>query len=162
MSKSNSGLFNNTRGARRYYAGNISLMGTDDKYHRFIQRRSDIDPNGYFDVIAHGNPNHIEIISNGKKYNINHRELKKILKGNPNYRKGQPVRLLSCNTGNGERSFAQNLANKLNVPVIAPTKYSFVTYSGKHFVAGSKDNGKTVDYSDIGEYKTFYPIRRKK
>lgn len=162
MSKSNSGLFGGTKGARRYYAGNISLMGTDDNYYKYIQRRKDIDPNGHFDVIAHGDSNHIEVIHNGKKYNVNHRELKKILEANPKYQKGQPIRLLSCNTGNGDKSFAQNLANKLNVTVIAPTKYAFTRSDGRHFVCGSKDGGKTPDYSDMGEYKPFYPSRRKK
>lgn len=37
----------------------------------------------------------------------------------PGYKKGQSIRLLSCNTGTLNHGFAQDLANKLNVTVWA-------------------------------------------
>lgn len=37
----------------------------------------------------------------------------------PGYKKGQSIRLFSCNTGTLNHGFAQDLANKLNVTVWA-------------------------------------------
>ena len=56
-------------------------------------------------------------------------------------------------------------ANKLNVPVIAPTKYLWANPNGTHYVAGGRVNSKgklEPIVSDVGEFKTFYPKRRKK
>lgn len=39
------------------------------------------------------------------------------------YRGKGPVYLLSCNTGTGQNSYAQQLANVLNTTVYAPTSY---------------------------------------
>ena len=74
----------------------------------------------------------------------------------PGYKKGQPIRLLSCNTGTSSASFAQNLANKLNVSVWAPDKYLWASYSGNHFVAGMTKDGKP-DYSDKGKFVEYKP-----
>lgn len=72
---------------------------------------------------------------------------------------------MSCYTGATDNSFAQNLANKLNVPVIAPTKYLWANPNGTHYIAGGRINKKgrlEPVFSDLGEFKTFYPKRRKK
>ena len=156
------GGFGKTKGAQGKLAiANISFMPKNDTFRIYIANRKDIDADGFFDIIAHGDSNNIEIESGGKTHRIHHRIAAKILSKNPSYKKGQPVRLISCNTGKDANGFAQNLANKLNVPVKAPTKYAFVRENGKHFVAGSKD-GKNPDYADKGSYKIFYPQRRKK
>jgi len=158
MGRGNSGLFRGTYGAIPAI-GNISYMLFDDKFYKNISKRKDIDPNGYFDVIAHGQSDKIEINTGSKKYLVNHRIASKIIKEANNYHKGQATRLIFCNTGRNANGFAQNLANKLNVPVMVPTKYAFAYPNGKHFVAGSIDE-KTPNYNDIGEYKVFYPNRR--
>ena len=77
--------------------------------------------------------------------------------------KGNAIRLLSCNTGNGDYSFAQGLADGLGVPVKAPTSYLWVTPQGKHFVADGKiANGKLVPVAgSVGRFRTFKPRRRK-
>ena len=93
---------------------------------------------------------------------INHRILSKIIKNKCKSKKINGVRLLSCNTGASDDGFAQKLADKLHLPVSAPNKYSFVRFNGQHFVAGSKDGGKTPNYCDIGEFKIFYPRRLKR
>ena len=156
------GGFGKTNGAKRRLAiANISFMPQKEEFGQYIAKRKDIDADGFFDVIAHGDSHNIEIETGGKVYKIQHRTAAKILSKNTAYKKGQPIRLLSCNTGKVDDGFAQNLANKLNVPVKAPTKYAFAYEDGKHFVAGSKD-GKNPDYTDRGTYRTFYPKRRKK
>ena len=87
----------------------------------------------------------------------------KLFKQDKQY-KGQAIRLLSCSTGKLDNGFAQNLANKLNVPVQAPTDILWATPKGKYYVtAGKTINGRLVeDRSVPGTFRTFYPQRRKK
>lgn len=72
--------------------------------------------------------------------------------------KSKSIRLFSCNTGADSNGFAQNLANKLGVPVSAPTKLLWSDARGNHFVAGrSKYNPLLPSYADKGEFITYYP-----
>ena len=94
-----------------------------------------MDTNGYFDVIAHGTPNGIQITHNGQHMIVDHRTASRLIQNSDGYN-GQTIRLLSCNTGALDNGFAQNLANKLNVEVYAPTNYLWSTPNGNYFVAG--------------------------
>lgn len=162
MGSGRSGLYKGTYGSR-LAAGSAKLMNPTDDFNEYIAKRKDIDSNGYYDVIAHGTPLSIEIYHNGENIEINHRTLSKILKQNKEY-KGGAIRLLSCNTGELTAGFAQNLANKLNVPVKAPSKILWADENGKYFVAGSKviNGSSTANLKDKGKFITFYPNRRKK
>lgn len=162
MSKSISGLFKGTKGAK-YAAGSSYFMDDADQFSINIKNRKDVDANGFFDVIAHGTPVSIEISHNGSKIQIDHRVAARLIKNDKSYN-GQGIRLLSCSTGQLTDGFAQNLANKLNVTVSAPSDILWAGPSGRHFVAGSKIvNGKAeADLGKPGEFITFYPKRRKK
>ena len=137
MSKGYSGMFNGTKGSRVAFGSTDYMKPTDD-FSRYIKRRKDADANGFYDIIAHGNPISIEIQHNGQTITIDHRIAARLFKQDKQY-KGQAIRLLSCSTGKLDTGFAQNLANKLNVPVQAPTDILWATPRG-----------------------TFYPKRRKK
>ncbi len=143
-------------------SASLNYMSNMDLFSKYISKRKDIDVDGFIDIIAHGNSNNILLFVNGKNILVNHRTLAKLIKNNYKDKKINGVRLLSCNTGAKEDGFAQRLADKLHIPVIAPNKYAFARLDGTHFVAGSKDNGKHPDYNDLGEYKIFYPRRFKK
>lgn len=69
---------------------------------------------------------------------------------------GQAIKLLSCNTGALDNGFAQNLANKLNVEVYAPTNYLWSTPSGNYFVAGMTKT-RMPDMNNKGIFKIFKP-----
>lgn len=148
------------RQIRNIASGSINFMNKNDNYLKYISKRTDIDQNGFIDIVAHGNEN--AIVIGCTIVQLNHRIAAKLIMNKIGEQKFTGIRLLSCNTGSQENGFAQKLADKLHVPVIAPTKYSFTCSNGKHFVAGSKDGGITPDYSDIGEFKTFYPRRYRK
>lgn len=137
-------------------------MNPTDPFSRYIRRRKDIDTNGFYDIIAHGNSTSIEIWHNAVKMVINHRIAAKLFSHDKNYH-GGGIRLLSCSTGKLNNGFAQNLANKLNIPVQAPTDILWAKPSGRHFVAsGNVVNGRLVeDMSRLGRMKTFYPQKRK-
>lgn len=156
--KANSGYFSRTKGT--FYSGDAKLMAPKELFLQYISRRKDIDVNGYYDVIAHGTATYIQIVNAGKTYDINWRTAARIIKNSPGYN-GQAVRLMSCNTGCLDNGFAQNLANKLGVPVSAPTHYLFANYNGKYFVSGS-DNGGLTSNNIVGSFRIFYPKRRKK
>ncbi len=155
--KSNSGFFKGTLG--NPVVGDVSLMSDKELFAKYIRKRKDIDPNGRFDLIAHGSTNHIELEHNGKKLLVDSRTVAKLLKNMPNYKKGQEIRLLSCNTGYLNVGFAQNLANKLNVVVWAPSSYLWAYSSGNYLIADRiVINGQEYpDMSRKGKFLKFIP-----
>ncbi len=130
-------------------------MDANDAFVSNISRRTDVDANGYFDVIAHGTPNGIQITHNGQHMIVDHRTAARLIQNSDGYN-GQAIRLLSCNTGALDNGFAQNLANKLNVEVYAPTNYLWSSPNGNYFVAGM-NNSRLPDMNDVGTFKLFSP-----
>lgn len=162
MGTGRSGNYLHTYGARNpYYTGSVSFMEPQDKFLLGIQKRRDVDPNGYFDVIAHGTPKGIQICHADKNIVIDSRTAARYIRIQNGYKKGGAIRLLSCNTGQLDTGFAQNLANKMNVRVIAPSKYLWVDSNGHYFVAGITKNGNP-DLTNKGKFRVFYPHKRKK
>jgi hypothetical protein len=70
---------------------------------------------------------------------------------------GEPVRLLSCNTGSVPDGFAQDLANHLGVKVEALSDYLWVYPNGKLEVASFDATGKYMHPSERGGFNTFEP-----
>lgn len=138
--------------------GSTDYMDSTDNFSKYIKNRKDVDVNGYYDIIAHGTSTKIQISHRGQKINIDHRTASKLFKRDKNY-SGQAIKLLSCSTGKLPNGFAQNLANKLNIPVKAPTDYLWATPSGHYRVsAGVIVNGILIeDKTKKGRFKTFYP-----
>ncbi len=152
--------FGNTKGSA--VPGDVSYMGPSEEFLRRIRRRRDVDPGGKFDVIAHGTPRTIEIEHNGSKIQVNSRTAAKMIKRLPGYEKGQPIRLLSCSTGMRREGFAQNLANKLNATVYAPSDMLWVRADGSYFVAAGKRSNQNPDeivpdYSRRGSFIKYKP-----
>ena len=149
------GGFGNTYGA---VAGDAVFKSEPTQYFSNIAKRSDIDRNGVYDVVAHGGQAIIQIESNGETIKVDSRIVAKMILRKSDYRRGQPIRLLSCDTGSSSSGFAQNLANKLGVVVEAPTKLVWALPNGKYFVAGrSSSDPESPDMSNLGKFKKFYP-----
>ena len=154
------GGFGNTIGA---IAGDATFRSNPYVYFKYISRRSDIDKDGIFDVVAHGAINSIQIMHNGETLDIDSRIAAKLIRQKSNYNKGQPIRLLSCNTGESPSGFAQNLANKLNVVVYAPTNVVWAFRNGQHIVAARReDDNQLPDLNRLGAFIPFYPGGNKK
>ena len=136
----------------------MTLQTEPYNYFNYIKNRADVDPDGYFDVVVHGDITKVQIEVNGKVMMADHRLIGNMLLHSEDYT-GQPIRLLSCNTGFSDTGFAQNLSNYLNVEVLAPTKYIWAYPNGTHVVAGGKVvNGTLVMVpSDKGIMKSFFP-----
>ena len=93
------GGFGSTKGRKAFAAmgaGDTSFMGNQQVFLQNIKRRKDVDPDGKFDVIAHGTSNSIEFEHNGTTLKLNSRNAAKLIKANKDYH-GQDIRLLSCN-----------------------------------------------------------------
>ena len=154
-------LYNNTIGSK-IAAASLDLMGSSDAFSKYIARRKDVDVNGYYDVIIHGNPENVFLLWNGKLIEASHRHLATILKHDQNYN-NQPIRLLSCETGQKQDGLAQHLANKLGVSVKAPTELAWCLPNGMHGVAKRLSrNPNNPDWNRKGKYVTFYPGGKKK
>ena len=104
------GGFGKTRGSKPV-PGDAVFKSKDYTYFNYIKIRKDIDPNGVFDIVAHGSVNHIQIEHQGEIKEVTSRVLSKMIHNKNGYKYKQPVRLLSCNTGAMPDGFAQNLAN---------------------------------------------------
>ncbi|MFN4291832.1 MAG: hypothetical protein ACK4E7_13270 [Permianibacter sp.] len=148
--------------ANRVAPGPVNFMGDADNFYKFSSRRADIDPNGQFDVVAHGSPDAIEFMTAKGPVTVDHRTAARLIQEAPGYN-GQPIRLLSCETGACDVGFAQNLANKLNVPVQAPTDLVWAYQNGQMVVAPRLSLNPRVpefyrpDLSNPGTFRTFTP-----
>ncbi|WP_267269552.1 DUF637 domain-containing protein [Pseudomonas protegens] len=137
--------------------GPINFMGDADQFFKNASKRSDIDADGFFDVVAHGSKQKIEIVTPNGTVMADQRVVSKLIENNPNYN-GQPIRLLSCDTGACDAGFAQNLANKMGVAVKAPTNLVWAYGDGKMVVAPrSSLNQNLPDLSNLGTFKIFTP-----
>ena len=150
-------LWGSVAGRRRkkLSVGDAIFMDANDSFAKYISRREDVDVRGYYDVIAHGQTDGILITHNGQHMLVNHRTAARLIQQADGY-KGQDIRLLSCNTGAANVGFAQNLANRLNVKVYAPTNYLWATPSGEYFVAGM-NKFALPNRKNIGKFKLFMP-----
>ncbi len=163
MGSGNKGLYN-LKAYTDVVPGSINYMPEEDLFYKRIQKRRDVDENGFYDIIAHGSPKTILYEHNGVFVEINHRVFARLIKNRGDL-VGKPIRLLSCNTGHISRGFAQGLADKLGVPVKAPTDYIWATPLGSYYVRKGKTVGNDLlpDYSrDMGTFKIFYPKGGKK
>ena len=135
-------------------AGSTNLMSRTDRFFKNAAKRKDKDTNGFYDVIAHGNRTHIQIETPNGPTLINHRQAARVIQQQPDYN-GQNIRLLSCSTGACNTGFAQNLANKLNVDVQAPTDLVWAFPNGRLLVAPKV--GNRPDVNNPGEFRLFSP-----
>ena len=130
-------------------SGNISFMpksGTKSEFAKFIKNRSDIDPNGMYDVIAHGNWKSIEVSSGGRDITIDARQAARLIRRQPGFKTAKAIRLLSCSTGAHPEGFAQHLANALGKPVIAPNMTIHTYSNGTHWISDDGKQGKFVKF----------------
>lgn len=118
---------------------------------------------GQFDVAIHGSPRSVGYqIKPGEAhlaknwFNFSHRDLAALMKQH-GWQEGQPVRLLSCQTGKLPDGFAQDLANHLGVPVTAPNEFLWVYPNGKIAVAPFDAAGKSIHPTIRGKFETFEP-----
>jgi hypothetical protein len=124
------------------------ILDYKDEFTIYSNRRKDIDPNGTLDVSAHGDAYSIDHLDQS----INAKQAADIIRRHPEFT-GQPIRLLSCNTGAKADGVAQQLANELGVRVLAPNDYLWAHTDGQ-FTIGP---GEWVAGADGPEFQAVYP-----
>ncbi|MEV4659511.1 LamG-like jellyroll fold domain-containing protein [Micromonospora sp. NPDC049301] len=129
-------------------SGRMVLMDSADVFAQNVTRTA--QKPGWFDVVAHGSRKTVQLADKTK---IDHRTLARLIQNHPDY-EGQGVRLLSCSTGAGPSCFAQNLANRMGVDVMAPDD---TLWAG---AAGTLRVGKTWKTGRISNlFSVFSPGR---
>ena len=124
----------------------IKLVGSDKVLEEFAKY---IKPcPGFTDVIVHGSPKLFGVLRGNKWVPIDQRSLATCMQS-LGY-KGGPVRLISCKSGMGTASIAQNLANKLGTKVIAPSDSIWILSNGKINIGPNM-------YRNVGEWLEFLP-----
>lgn len=120
--------------------GKTSNMATASKIYTdkddllYINGQKIKPKEGYDDRVMHGTSNSVEYTTNnGQKVDVSAKEFADILKASPDYN-GEDIRLLSCSTGKEDDGFAQQLADELNINVLAPTEKLRVDDNGNLFI----------------------------
>lgn len=101
---------------------------------------------GVRDPATHGTEGYVELADGGT---ATHRSLANLIERSPEFR-GQPVRLISSNTGAAENGLAQRLADKFGVPGKPPTDKVWLHPDGRLSV------GTTAE-AETGTWKTLQP-----
>jgi len=122
--------------------GGIQYGAKGDIFLRYASKAE--QPYGILDVSVHGSSNSVMIGTE-----VNHRVLASLIKQNPQFT-GQPIRLLSCNTGSLPNGFAKNLSNKLGVQVFAPNNIIWAFPNGKLTIGA-------LPTSNNGSFMSFLP-----
>jgi hypothetical protein len=116
---------------------------------------------GYVDVIAHGTPDVMNVLVDGRQQLLSATQVAELLRKHPDYVHGTPVRLLSCNTGaspaHGGIPFAQRLANELGVAVLAANTYVKPQPDGTLELVRRAEDGNTWQRDPRGAWLLFEP-----
>ncbi len=136
MTVSGSGVLPETQFNPLNFKGLNYFKATDGVFYEMLQHPAVRDQN-VFVVMGHGNSEYVaDQRIFGGRVDVLADDLTRSIQGSANWN-GKPIVLLSCNTGTGgSGSYAQDLANRLGVPVAAPD--SFV---------GGNANGAQVGYT---------------
>ena len=135
-----------------------AFLGPDDA---FLQNARAATPlPGYYDVAVHGSAAGVELqTASGTVTLANHRTLAKAIQGMPDYT-GQPIRLISCDTGQLPNGFAQNLSNKLGVEVLAPNTWVWPAPASGLPTIGATASGQIVVFQPgAGNIVVSAPMR---
>jgi hypothetical protein len=141
-----------------YFGRTSTTVGYDERTLNNLQRVARIP--GVHDVVVHGTDQGVfvpgRVNAAGKTltdFEVHPNHIADAIRSNPNYH-GEPVRLISCYSGADARPpelpLAQSVANKLGVPVTAPTSK----------VGTSPDLGlnQTPTIGNNGYWRTYLPM----
>ncbi|MBB5912857.1 hypothetical protein BJY24_001724 [Nocardia transvalensis] len=125
------------------YRENSTSIGEDGETHRV---RDNVRNEGEHDVVVHGSRDGAPIP--GRGHEVHPEQIVEAIRNNPHYREGTPIRLLACHSGN-EVGWAQYIADRLGVPVRAPTDS----------VGTPRKTDSPAIIRDNGRWETFEPRR---
>ncbi|HEX2316175.1 MAG TPA: hypothetical protein VHJ17_20705 [Thermomonospora sp.] len=139
------------RGSEETPAGR-SFFGPDEQGMRDLAQRVPADPHRFV-VDGHGDAN--GMWTGGQRLSVD--DVADLIRNDPNWN-GREVLLISCHTGQGD--FAQQLAQRLGVPVTAPTTQAWTDRQGRVFAsdATTRRDGETEPtWPPNGSWNTHHP-----
>ncbi|MFE3446706.1 hypothetical protein ACFXNW_27065, partial [Nocardia sp. NPDC059180] len=110
---------------------------------------------GFYTLDLHGSPEAAYIGDD----ELTAAELAELVRADPNWN-GEPIRLFSCETGQGEDPFAQHLADELGVTVHAPTELAWGYADGTSIVSSAHCDSDTCTqpkWPPDGIWVRFHP-----
>lgn len=142
-----------------YHQPDLTTIGYDGMTQ--LNREFTVRLDGYHDVIVHGNDK--GFFMPGRKNaagvdfppgEVHPSHIVEAIRNNPSY-KGERIRLISCHTGRvrdgtADVPAAQQLANELGVPVMAPTD--------EVGIYPSRPKGQEPEVQNGGYWKIFLPV----
>lgn len=151
---------------RRWLPDDGRVWFTDplDRVTLNLRYGDDVNPDGMLDVVGHGNSNAMQIDFPGGPRTVTPAEMAAMIRAQPQFN-GQPIRLISCETGCDQTGFARQLADELGVPVYAPDQLAWAYPDGTVRVA-SVDHSLTnplfpdqvsPTYPSDGDFRWFTP-----
>lgn len=124
---------------------------------------------GFDDIVFHGDSTHLIAYGNdGEEWMYNAKEAAEIIRNSKSFH-GRPIRLLSCQTGANKDGIAQQIADELNVEVLAPSETLFVDINGEMFITDKEELAEIWNISSLeerqkirqtGEWIPFKPKKR--
>ena len=122
----------------------VLLAGSDDGL-RLAAKLVPPGP-GSLDVFVHGTLDGFVVFRNGEKVSLEPRQVAEFIKKQG--LKFKKIRLLACNSGGHPKGAAQHLANKLGVPVEAPTDKLWIHPDGTLTIGPvpNRNTGKWIEY----------------
>ncbi|WP_370421169.1 hypothetical protein AB8O64_23425 [Streptomyces sp. QH1-20] len=106
----------------------FSVMAEGDAFYQAALKAKPFP--GHYDIVAHGTP-HNTLMDTAGGRELTPRQMADVIRRRPDYSPGTPIRLLSCNTGHVDGTFAQQLARDLDTTVIAPDGFLYVDAWGR-------------------------------
>ncbi|MBE1533364.1 ADP-ribosyltransferase [Actinomadura algeriensis] len=129
-----------------------SFFGTDEPAMRDLARRVTPMPDTFV-VDGHGDADGMRV--NGRRLSVD--DMAALIRNDPNW-DGRQVMLLSCRTGEGD--FAAQLAQRLGVPVTAPTGYAWSNNDGSVYASSGHRDAEGLLRPTIppdGAWNTHHP-----
>jgi hypothetical protein len=139
-------------GPRVMLAGNDAELKQSMAYVR-------VEP-GVLDVVIHGRVDDFLVHTDGGIVDVSHRDLANMIESSGE--KYTRVRLLSCDAGKHPKGAAQQLANKLGVPVMAPSHKVWVHPGGDVTIGPDANNytgGTWIEYMPQPSSRRYTPAK---
>lgn len=121
---------------------------------------------GYGDIVIHGSPTSLIINGlDGEEWTYDAKEAAEMIRNSREFH-GQPIRLISCQTGALEDGIAQQIADILGVEILAPTEIVNVDINGEMFICDNdiiakewneSSSEKRKKIHEPGTWKPFTP-----
>jgi hypothetical protein len=145
-------------GAASRRSDQVVLQGDDTEIEIYARNVRPLP--GTLDVFVHGTVDEFIVMRDGVKIVLDHRRLATYL-GKADVRPRR-VRLIACQSGAHPKGAAQHLANKLGIPVLAPTDLVHINQETGALTVGPDEltpTGTWIEYTPAPSERRFVPWR---